>query len=234
MKSGRLARELGRLLRSERGQARLTQEQLAQRVGVKRQQLARFEAGRAGSTTALADTMFAALGLQLRVAVEPMDAHLDAAIDAATRSSDRAAARLLMEFAGIDMLAAAAKLPARPEVHLDGPIAACVQGVPIVAKRIDLLVQDSARQRFEAWAAHVPQLKDLVAVRFVTNPPEPVVVEFEQRAWRARPIHEVASAFPEVDRVMRRLAANDFGHVGARGDTELAQDVRDVDRGRLG
>src|SRR5262249_23653954 len=93
--SGRLARELGRLLRLERESARLTQEQLADRIGMKRQQLARFEAGRHPSSTKQIEDLFAALGLQIRMVAEPTDRHLDARIDRSQTSAVNLATALL-------------------------------------------------------------------------------------------------------------------------------------------
>ncbi|MFC7764128.1 helix-turn-helix domain-containing protein [Catellatospora bangladeshensis] len=77
----RLERQLGSLLQHERVRRGMSQEQLAARSGVPRQQITRFEGGRRAVTSTLADRLFGELGLQLRVAVEAAGSGLDAEIE---------------------------------------------------------------------------------------------------------------------------------------------------------
>jgi transcriptional regulator with XRE-family HTH domain len=75
-------------LRIEREHARLTQAGLAHRAGMRQQHVSRFETGRFASTTTVVERLFAALGWQLRMELEPVDAEFDAEIARAAAQTD--------------------------------------------------------------------------------------------------------------------------------------------------
>jgi transcriptional regulator with XRE-family HTH domain len=206
----RLAQELGRLLRAERTRLGLSQERFAQRAGLKRQQVARFESGRHGTTTALADAMFAALGLQLRLAVEPANSLLDGRIDGARDRASSVAAAMLAQVSAAEQLTAhfAARGSALtvPETLVDGPLAACLHGVPIIPERIDLLGVARHRDEAEAWLDEVsPALEYPIAIAYVDDLPMSAAVEVDDRLWRVRLLPAVVEAFAEVARIVRRM-----------------------------
>jgi len=80
MPSSRLANLIGTALRRQRELHQLTQQALAERAGVSQATIARIERGDRAPSLLMVEALFAALGGQLAVAVEPLDAHVDARI----------------------------------------------------------------------------------------------------------------------------------------------------------
>jgi transcriptional regulator with XRE-family HTH domain len=80
-----LAMQAGRLLRRERGRQQMSQARLAQRLGASQQWISQVERGIVATSTTAVDRIFAALGLTLRLDIEP------ASRIRLARDSDRAA-----------------------------------------------------------------------------------------------------------------------------------------------
>lgn len=228
-----LAGQLGWLLQDQRQRRGWSQQHLASRAAVSQQQVSRFERGSKGTTSGLAERLFAELGLRLRVEVEAAGAALDETIDRV-----RAESAVLQRMVLADLRLLAVRNEPRFSHVLDGAAAALLQGVPIAAGRIDLLVAEGQVDLLAQWIHRVPGLlrrderlrdfsrydldprdagplwwgTDLVElrVRLVAELPPPVLVtvaeadgEEHRVAVRASP--EVEVDFPEVARVLRRL-----------------------------
>ncbi|WP_243422779.1 helix-turn-helix domain-containing protein [Micromonospora globispora] len=78
MSDSRVASQIAAALRRERGARFLTQHELADLAGLSQSAVARVERGNRMPSIPLVERLFAALGLQLAVGVEPLESHLDA------------------------------------------------------------------------------------------------------------------------------------------------------------
>lgn len=150
----RLASQLGFLLQLERERRGVTQDELAVRAGVSQQSVSRFESGRRRVSTVLADELFGKLGLQLRVEVEAAGSHLDTAIEQVRAAL---AVRQSMVFADLRLLQS--RNPATFGYLLDGAAAALLQGVPIAAGRIDLLIAQAEVDVLAEWIRRAALLR---------------------------------------------------------------------------
>ena len=74
--------DVGELLREARLRAGLSQRLVAKHSGASQAQVARYESGSVSPTVTTLDRLLAACGLQLRVKLEPLLAHVDARVDA--------------------------------------------------------------------------------------------------------------------------------------------------------
>jgi transcriptional regulator with XRE-family HTH domain len=139
----RLTALFGATLRRERELRNLTQQKLAARAGVSQATIARIERGDRGASLTMFERLFAALGAQLTLGVERLDAHLDAEIEAlsavalperiAQTDIDRVMDRLTVPFV------------------LDGPTAALLQGAPVPAGAVHVAVCWHEADAFTAW-----------------------------------------------------------------------------------
>ncbi|WP_346538237.1 helix-turn-helix domain-containing protein [Micromonospora sp. DPT] len=142
--SSRLATRIAATLRRERGARSLTQQELADLAGVSQGAVARVERGDRVPSITLIERLLAALDLQLAVAVEPLDSHLDARMDAL-------AARSLAERVdelGLDRVLD--RLGDLPHL-LTGSTAALLQGAPVPADAVEIAVRWRDSARFTAW-----------------------------------------------------------------------------------
>ncbi|MFC4107716.1 helix-turn-helix domain-containing protein [Micromonospora zhanjiangensis] len=145
-----LARRIGRLLRDERERAGLSQGALAYRAGASQQCVSRFETGVSAPTTMLVDRLFAALGQQVRIDLEPLDADLDEEIArAATANASWVETRVH------DMRYLLRQVPELAYL-VDGELAAALHGVPIRPGRIELAFADGDRDRVADWICSIP------------------------------------------------------------------------------
>jgi transcriptional regulator with XRE-family HTH domain len=145
-----LARRIGRLLRTERERASLTQEALAYRAGASQQCVSRFETGVTAPTTTMVDRLFAALGQQVRLDLEPLNADLDDQIARAKNSDGALVAVMLHDLRFL--------LRKTPDLRylIDGELAAALHGVPIRPSRYDLAVADRDLDEFADWLCSLP------------------------------------------------------------------------------
>ncbi|WP_018784613.1 helix-turn-helix transcriptional regulator [Micromonospora sp. CNB394] len=241
MTESRLVREVARTLRREREQAGLTQQALAGRAGISQAAIARIERGDRLPSLTTAERLLAALGRQLRIEVEPLDSHLDAALDelAGTAPTER------IEHLGLDRIIDA--LGDLPYV-LSGGTAALLQGasLPVDAVEIAVRWRDSARfsafldrayaQRWNArwqewggihtepeepgehrWRTRYGELR----ARMCDELPAPVEVRLGERVYPVEPLVEVEvtdrRAAELLSRYRRRLAAAGEASDGSAG-----------------
>jgi transcriptional regulator with XRE-family HTH domain len=140
----RLTGLVASLLREQRELRGLTQQQLADCAGISQAAIARIERGRRTPSLPMIEALLAALDVQLAIATEPLDAHLDAAIEKLTSRdvADRIAD------AGIER--AVDKLPDIPFV-ITGPTAALLQGAPVPAAALHLALRWQDADVFTDW-----------------------------------------------------------------------------------
>ncbi|MGW5671044.1 helix-turn-helix transcriptional regulator [Micromonospora sp. NPDC003776] len=82
MSESRLARHIATTIRHERERRELTQQALADLVGLTQGAVAHIERGSRVPSLPMVERLLAAMDVQLTVGVEPLDSHLDAALDA--------------------------------------------------------------------------------------------------------------------------------------------------------
>ncbi|MEU4716216.1 helix-turn-helix transcriptional regulator [Micromonospora purpureochromogenes] len=142
--SSRLATQIAAILRRERGARSLTQQELADLAGVSQGAVARVERGERVPSVPLIERLLAAFDLQLAVAVEPLDCHLDARMDAlaarplAQRVDDLGLDRILDRLSDLPHL-------------LTGSTAALLQGAPVPTDAVEIAVRWRDSARFTAW-----------------------------------------------------------------------------------
>ncbi|MDW5324556.1 helix-turn-helix transcriptional regulator [Plantactinospora sp. KLBMP9567] len=144
MPSSRLSTLLGTTLRRQRELHGLTQRDLAERSGASQAAIARIEQGVRAPTVAMLERLLTALDLQLTVGVEPLDAQLDARIDALRGQTVAERIATL----GLDrMLDRLGDLP----YVLTGATAALLQGAPVPVDDLEIIVAWRDAERFAGW-----------------------------------------------------------------------------------
>lgn len=224
-----LARQLGRLLRLERERRGWSQRTLAARAATSQQCVSRFEQGTADPTTVVIERLFRALGQQLRLDVEAVDADLDGDIESA-RAHGVDAIVLRLQNLGI-LLRRSSGL----QYLVDGELAARLQGVPIPATRFDLAVAQDDLPSLSSWVREMPnwrrwdeRWRDFIGwdvdplrpgplrwmaplgemrVRLLPDLPPPVVVLVEGREWPVRPLPAVERDDSRIGRFAARARA---------------------------
>ncbi|WP_406040823.1 helix-turn-helix domain-containing protein [Micromonospora sp. NBC_00898] len=144
MPESRLASQIAAALRRERGSRLLTQQAVAELAGTSQAAVARVERGDRIPSIPLVERLFAALGLQLAVGVEPLDSHLDARMAelAARPVADRIDDLRLDRF--LDRLGDVPHL-------LAGSTAALLQGAPVPVEAVEIALRWRDSARFTAW-----------------------------------------------------------------------------------
>ncbi|HEU4422460.1 MAG TPA: helix-turn-helix domain-containing protein [Pilimelia sp.] len=204
MTDGRLTALLGATVRRQRELHRLTQQQLAARSGVSQGAIARIERGQRAASLHTVERLLAALGAQLTVGVEPLDAHIDAAIAelATTPFEDR--------IAETDIDRVMDRLGDLPYVF-DGPTAALLQGAPVPAEAVDLALAWQDVDAFTEWlTANYGQRWNAPWQQFGylrLDPREPGEVHHGARSYRVVPLAEVHIDDPRVVRLLDRYRA---------------------------
>ncbi|MGV9215761.1 helix-turn-helix domain-containing protein [Micromonospora sp. RB23] len=140
----RLGNLLGAALRQQRQRRELSQRQLAGLAEVSQGAVARIERGERSPSIPALERLFAAMDVQLVVAVEPLDAHLDARID---ELAARPIAERIDELGLDEMLD---RLPDLPPV-LTGGTAALLQGAPVPVDAVEIALRWEDSKRFTAW-----------------------------------------------------------------------------------
>lgn len=128
--------DLPQLLRSTRQEAELTQLEVAERAGVDQAALSRYERGLRTPTLGTLERVLAAMGQQIVVELEPLDAQIDREIDrlAAMTPAERIQSCWLLVdvpemFAGLAWA-------------FGGAAAGVLQGAPLPLDRVDVLMLD--------------------------------------------------------------------------------------------
>ena len=246
MTESHLAHQIARTLRHERDRAGLTQQALAARAGLSQAAIARIERGDRLPGLTTVERLLAALDRQLRIEAEPLDSHLDAALDELAGSDP--VERL--DRLGLDRLVDA--LGDLPHV-LAGSTAAMVQGAPIPVEAVEIAVRwrDSPsftaflsralaqrwNARWEEWGGvrHEPEEPGAhrwrtrhgeLRARMVEELPEPIEVRLGGRTYPVEPLVQVEVADRRAAELLRRhrqrLAAGAPGAAGAAGTASTA------------
>ncbi|MEV1288461.1 helix-turn-helix transcriptional regulator [Micromonospora sp. NPDC049679] len=243
MTTTRLSTLLGDALRRQRELHSLTQRELADRAEVSQTTVARVERGVQTPNMATLERLFAAVDAQLTVGLEPLDAHVDAAIVELTARpvAERIAA------AGVDK--AMDGLGDIPFVF-DGPTAALLQGAPVPVPAVDIalawrdadaftewLTRKYAHRWHEKWqefgylaldprepGAHRWQtMVGEIRARMLDELPEAIEIRHGERRYRVVPLAEVeitdARAAGLLRRYRRQRAESPLGarRVGSAG-----------------
>ncbi|MFI5832381.1 helix-turn-helix domain-containing protein [Micromonospora sp. NPDC051300] len=235
MTESRLVRQFAHALRHERERAGLTQQALAARAGLSQAAIARIERGDRLPSLTTAERLLTALDRQLRVEVEPLDSHLDAALDE-TAGVDLAER---LDHLGLDrLLTALGDLP----YVLTGSTAAVLQGAPIPVEAVEIAARwrDSPafaaflerthaqrwNARWEEWGGvrHEPEEPGAhrwrtrhgeLRARMVEELPAPIEVRLGGRTYPVEPLVQVEvtdrRAADLLRRHRQRLAADAAG-----------------------
>ncbi|TDD68110.1 XRE family transcriptional regulator [Jiangella aurantiaca] len=128
--------DVGALIRQARDDARLTQQELAERAGVSRFAISHYESGRRLPTIGGLRAILAATGNQLRAELEPVDADVREAIArvAAMPMADREAVRHWYWFES---------LAGHDSYRVEGMGAAGLLGAPVPVDDLDLAFADA-------------------------------------------------------------------------------------------
>lgn len=127
------------LLREARRSAGLSQEDLAARAGCAQSTLARVEAGLRAPSFRMLTAALAACGLQMRIELEPLDAHLDREIEAVRTHG---VARNRRDLSTVLLRTARDLTQAEVAFAVGGVSAAILHGAPVPFEGIELLVED--------------------------------------------------------------------------------------------
>ncbi|MFC0503444.1 XRE family transcriptional regulator [Micromonospora costi] len=140
----RLVTILGRTLRQQRESRELTQRELADLAGVSQTAVARIERGDRSPGVPLLERLLAAIDVQLAVAVEPLDAHLDAAM------TDLAARPVADRIDALNLDRLLDRLGDLPYV-VTGATAAVLPGAPVPVEATEVAVRWRDSARFTRW-----------------------------------------------------------------------------------
>jgi transcriptional regulator with XRE-family HTH domain len=211
-------------VRTQREQHGLTQQQLADRAGVNQATVARIERGRQAPSLPMLETLLAALDAQLALSVEPLDAHLDAAI---AEIADRGMAERIAD-AGIAKVVD--RLPDIPYV-VTGSTAALLQGAPVPVTAVHLALRWQDADVFTDWLSRMygrrwhdkwqvfgylrlhprdfgdhrwQTLVGEIVATMCNELPESIEVRHGERLFRVVPLTEVEVSDPAAAGLLRR------------------------------
>jgi len=220
----RLVSQIGAAVRHQRELNELNQRQLAERAGVSQAAVARIERGDRSPSLPVLERLLAAMDVQLTIGVEPLDGHLDAALDAlAARPVDER----------IDELGLARMLDALGELPyvLTGSTASLLQGAPLPVDAVEVAVRwrDSGlltawleRAYGQRWNARWAEWGNLrlepeepgehrwrtrygeLWARMCDELPEPVEVRHGGRSYWVEPLARVEVTDPRAADLLRR------------------------------
>jgi transcriptional regulator with XRE-family HTH domain len=134
---------VGSTLLRERERRRLTQRRLAEMAGVSQGTIARIERGDRHASLPMVERLLAALGMQLTLGVEALDAHIDAEIAVLVE------APLIERVARTDIDRVQDRLTV-PYVF-DGPTAALIQGAPVPIEAVHVALAWRDADAITAW-----------------------------------------------------------------------------------
>lgn len=223
-----LATEIGSLLRLYRGQARLTQRQLAAKAGISHSKVARLERGDQRATLELVERLFDSLGWRLDISVKTPYADIDARI---AELRLRPIAERVRD-ARIHQLTQALTTAGIAYV-VTGAAAALTQGVPLPVEIVDLALRADDKEAVAAWLnlafaqrwhpqwleygylANDPRRPGpmrwqtrhgTLRAEWADELPESIVVD----GCEVRPLIDVEISDPEMSRVLARYRAVEF------------------------
>ncbi|WFF01441.1 helix-turn-helix transcriptional regulator [Micromonospora sp. WMMD964] len=144
MPSPRLAILIASVVREQRHLRDLTQCELAEAAGVSQAAVARIENGNRTPSITVLEALLAAMGVQLVVGVEPLDAHLDARMD------DLAARPIAERIEALALDDLLDRLPDLPPV-ITGSTAALLQGAPVPVEALEIALRWQDSKLFTSW-----------------------------------------------------------------------------------
>lgn len=224
-----LSQLIGMHVARERARRYMSQGELASRLGITQQTLSRLERGVGQPTTATVERVFAAMGLQVRVEVEPLDTGLDAEIAKYTAMPDDERAEEIGYFALL--LDRLGDLP----YTLTGRLGAFLQGAPLRVVFADIIVAAADLDLYAAWFDRQQAMRwnekwldygyrscdprEEGPPRWMIGahemrmelrddaPSSSVVVRVGEREVRVLPLPAIEAAYPDIGRVMERVRA---------------------------
>lgn len=216
---------IGSTLRRRRELAGLTQAELAGKVATSQATVARIEHGDRAPSVAMLERLFAALGCQVRLALEPLDRDVDDAIAALTREP----IAVRVEEAGIPRFAE--DLAPIPYVFT-GATAALLQAAPVPVDTMEVALAWRDTDEFIRWLSrryasrwhhgyqqfgYLPidprlpgerrwRIIGSVVIRagFDDELPASIEVRHGDRSYPVVPLAEVEVDDPDVARLLRR------------------------------
>jgi transcriptional regulator with XRE-family HTH domain len=223
MSDSPLRRDLGQLIRLEREAAGLSIDDLATRAGTTPGTLTRVERATHTPSLELAERVFAALGLRLRLGTErvaDIDAELDRlALQPLAQRLDRSGmAHLLSSIEGFPFV-------------IDGAVAAALHGIPVPLDTLDIAVAWADAEVFSRWLtrrfayrwherSQEFRMLDLdprspgphfwkttfgqVRAQLCDELPDAIEVTVDEVSYRVRPLSQVTTVDEAVDRMVRR------------------------------
>jgi transcriptional regulator with XRE-family HTH domain len=234
MSDSPLRRELGRLIRQEREAANLSLADLAARAGISQNNLGRIERATLAPSLETMEKIFLALGLQLRLDVEPLDDDLGTQLERLSwlPLTER------LERSGLSHLLTTLDNVA---FVLDGALAANLLGVPLPVDALDLVLTWADSDRFTGWLlkrfayryherSGEFRMLDLdprapgphywqtnfgkVRAHMVDELPDSVEVAVDDRTYRVRPLAEITLPDRDTARLLQRFRERMAGPPG--------------------
>jgi transcriptional regulator with XRE-family HTH domain len=221
---------IARLLRAERQRADLSQAALARAAGTSQQCVSRIEKGIQAAGTDTLERLFEALGRQLHVELQALDADLDTTIDRIGAVTDGRRADVLSQFSFY-----LGKMAGLPHV-IEGEVGAILHGVPLKTETLQVAVAEADLDAVARWILAIPNCSrwddrwqdgnpglhpdprrpgplrwsgPFVQIRVTLVPelPEPVRIRVGETDLTVRPLDQIADADPAVARVLSRVRA---------------------------
>ncbi|MFV2018723.1 helix-turn-helix domain-containing protein [Micromonospora sp. LOL_023] len=235
MTVGRLATVLGATLRRERQARLLTQRTVASRAGVGQATVARIEQGAQTPDLALVERLFAAMGRQLTLGVEDLDAHVD------RRIAELATRPFAEQLVTTDIGQFRRHVDGISHVF-DGPTAALLQGAPLPAPGVhvallwseadaidDWLTRKYARRWMDRWQEyrHIPvdprepyphrwqTVAGEIHARMCDELPRSIEVRHGEQHYRVVPLAELEIVDPGTAGLLHRYRELSAGQPGA-------------------
>ncbi|ASW55863.1 helix-turn-helix transcriptional regulator [Plantactinospora sp. KBS50] len=249
MSTDRLQKMFRTLLRRQRELHGLTQAQLAARAGISQASIARIEAGGRAPSLPMTERILAALGSQLTIDVEPLDADVDRQI---IELSAKPVAERVRD-AGLDW--AVDRLDGLPYVFT-GATAALLQGAPVSTRAVEIAVAWPDADAFTDWLIkrHAQRWHDRwqvfssldvdprepgahrwdtgageIVATMCPRAPESIEVRHDGQGYRVVPLALVEVTDPVTARLLRRHRERQGNGTDpdaeARPDTEARRDA---------
>jgi transcriptional regulator with XRE-family HTH domain len=223
---------VGDLLKGARESKALSQRQLSQRSGISESMISRVERGSRSPSFELAGQLFAAMGWQLHLELEPLDADIDRLIEAAARQPLVERLRTARgDLASMIGALAGAGLTC----VIEGTAAALLQGAPVPVEVVEIavprteldklatmLASNFAKRwdpRWQGWGYINADPREEGPLRWqvswfgelhaclVDELPPFVTIELDGAACRVRPLIDLEVEDPATARMLARVRA---------------------------
>ncbi len=227
---GKLAKDIGSLLRSERQRHDFSQVTLARRARIGQANLSRLECGRGTPTTAVVERAFAALGKQLTLDLEPLDSTLDASIEAHSSLTHDQRLAVTGQFGFVERKLEGLGL----DYRIDGTFAAFLHGLPVEVDALAMAITVEGAPTFAVWLGRIPNVlrwsvkhRDFIGynrdptssepprwgtpvgeirARILPELPPPVSIILGAKTYPVLPLTDVIAGDDQIARVAERVA----------------------------